>query len=120
MPQRVPQMTTMFVIEAEPVLARNLVKAFSRDDFHVMHAAGIAEVRGIAAETPPDVALLDRRLPDGSGLDMLAFLLGQDPDLPVIMMTGYGSVSEAVRAMQLGARDYVPYMTAPDRGFRIG
>src|SRR2546422_7958636 len=100
MRRRVPQMPTMFVIEDEPVLARNLVKAFSRDDFHVMHAAGIAEARGIAAETPPDVALLDLRLPDGSGLDMLDFLLTQDPELPVIMMTGYGSVSEAVRAMR--------------------
>src|SRR5438132_10557183 len=100
-------MPTMFVIEDEPVLARNLVRAFSRDDFHVVHAAGIAEARGIAADTPPDVALLDLRLPDGSGLDMLDFLLTQDPDLPVIMMTGYGSVSEAVRAMQRGARDYV-------------
>src|SRR5438309_11850511 len=107
MPQRVPQMPTLFVIEDEPVLAGNLVKAFSHDDFHVMHAAGIAEARSIAAETHPDVALLDLRLPDGSGLDMLDFLLTQDPDLPVIMMTGYGSVSEAVRAMQRGARDYV-------------
>ena len=100
-------MPTMFVIEDEPVLARNLVRAFSRDDFHVLHAGGIAEARGIAADTPPDVALLDLRLPDGSGLDMLDFLLTQDPELPVIMMTGYGSVSEAVRAMQRGARDYV-------------
>src|SRR5207249_10558106 len=100
-------MPTMFVIEDEPVLARNLVRAFSRDDFHVLHAGGIAEARGIAADTPPDVALLDLRLPDGSGLDMLDFLLTQDPELPVIMMTGYGSVSEAVRAMQRGARAYV-------------
>ena len=100
-------MPTMLVIEDEPVLARNLVRAFSRDDFHVLHAGGIAEARGIAADTPPDVALLDLRLPDGSGLDMLDFLLTQDPELPVIMMTGYGSVSEAVRAMQRGARDYV-------------
>src|SRR5439155_303088 len=60
-------MPTMFVIEDEPVLARNLVRAFSRDDFHVLHAGGIAEARGIAADTPPDVALLDLRLPDGSG-----------------------------------------------------
>src|SRR5437879_270083 len=105
--QRVPQMTTMFVIEDEPVLARNLVRAFAREDFHVLHAAGIAEARGIASETPPDVALLDLRLPDGSGLDMLGYLLAQDPDLPVIMMPGYGTVAEAVRAMELGARDYV-------------
>src|SRR2546427_13220010 len=87
-------MTTMFVIEDEPVLARNLVRAFAREDFHVLHAAGIAEARGIASETLPDVALLDLRLPDGSGLDMLGYLLAQDPDLPVIMMTGFGSVSE--------------------------
>jgi len=52
-------------------------EAFSHDDFHVMHAAGIAEARGIAAETHADVALLDLRLPDGSGLDMLDFLLSR-------------------------------------------
>ncbi len=63
--------------------------------------------KGILASTTTDVALLDLRLPDGSGLDLLDALIDADPDLPVIMMTAYGSVADAVDAMQRGARDYV-------------
>ena len=47
------------------------------------------------------------RLPDGSGLDLLEALVAADPDRPVIIMTAYGSVADAVGAMQRGARDYV-------------
>ena len=100
-------MPTLLIVEDEVVLARNLSKAFVREGFDVQHAAGIAEGRRIAATTPIDVALLDLRLPDGSGLDLLEALIATDPDRPVIMMTAYGSVADAVDAMQRGARDYV-------------
>jgi DNA-binding NtrC family response regulator len=100
-------MSTLLIVEDEVVLARNLSKAFVREGFEVQHAAGIAEGRRIAATTPIDVALLDLRLPDGSGLDLLEALIAADPDRPVIMMTAYGSVADAVDAMQRGARDYV-------------
>ena len=100
-------MATLLIVEDELVLARNLSKAFVRQGFEVHHATGIAEGRKIAATTPVDVALLDLRLPDGSGLDLLDALVAADPDRPVIMMTAYGSVADAVGAMQRGARDYV-------------
>jgi len=100
-------MATLLIVEDELVLARNLSKAFVRHGFEVHHATGIAEGRRIAATTPVDVALLDLRLPDGSGLDLLDALVAIDPDRPVIMMTAYGSVADAVGAMQRGARDYV-------------
>jgi DNA-binding NtrC family response regulator len=100
-------MPTLLIVEDELVLARNLSKAFVRHGFEVQHATGIAEGRKVAASTPVDVALLDLRLPDGSGLDLLDALVAADPDRPVIMMTAYGSVADAVGAMQRGARDYV-------------
>lgn len=101
-------MPTLLVVEDEPVLARNLVAAFSRPGlFDVVHAPRLAAARELVADKLPDVALLDLRLPDGSGLDLLEWLRARDLDLPVIMMTAYSSVPEAVRALQLGACDYV-------------
>jgi len=101
-------MPSLLIVEDEPVLAQNLVKAFAGQGFDVEVAGRIADARKLAATRLPDVALLDFRLPDGSGLDLRApRLVREDPELPVIMMTGYGSVADAVRAMQQGARDYV-------------
>ena len=100
-------MPTLLIVDDEAVLARTLVKLFSRLGFEAHHAAAIGEAERIVAATPVDVVLLDLRLPDGSGLDLLDTLLTADADLPVIMMTAYGSVADAVHAMQRGARDYV-------------
>ncbi|MBP1686082.1 MAG: sigma-54-dependent Fis family transcriptional regulator [Deltaproteobacteria bacterium] len=100
-------MPTLLIVEDEAVLARNLAKLFTRQGFEVSHASGTTDAQRMAVTTPADVALLDLRLPDGSGLDLLDTLLATDPDLPVIMMTAFGTVADAVQAMQRGARDYV-------------
>src|SRR5215470_16569206 len=100
-------MPSFLIVEDEPVLAQNLVKAFAGQGFDIEVANRIADARKLVAARLPDVALLDFRLPDGNGLDLLVALVREDPELPVIMMTGHGSVADAVRAMQQGARDYV-------------
>ncbi len=100
-------MATLLIVEDEPVLARNLVQAFANRGYDVRAAAGCAEALQVATDAPPDVVLLDYRLPDGSGLDVLQTLIAGDPDRQVIMMTAYGSVADAVQAMQRGACDYV-------------
>ena len=100
-------MPTLLIVEDEAVLARNLAKAFASRGWTVTQAATAAEGRRVAGETLPNVVLLDLRLPDGSGLDVLTHLLAAAPDLPVIMMTGHGSVTDAVEAMRRGARDFV-------------
>jgi two-component system response regulator AtoC len=100
-------MPTLLIVEDEAVLARNLAKLFTREGFEVCHATGVAEAQRIASTTPADVVLLDLRLPDGGGLEVLDSLLAADPELPVIMMTAFGTVVDAVEAMQRGARDYV-------------
>src|SRR5262245_56086356 len=100
-------MATLVIIEDEPVLARNVGKTFSRRGFTVHEAGTIAAGLRAVDEMRPEVVLLDLRLPDGSGLDALQRILALDPDVAVIMMTAYGSVSDAVQAMQHGARDFV-------------
>ena len=100
-------MPSLLIVEDEAVLARNLAKAFASRGFDVHQAATAGEARRLGAEVAPDVVLLDLRLPDGSGLDVLADLIAASPDLPVIIMTGHGSVADAVEAMKRGARDFV-------------
>jgi len=64
-----------------------------------------AEV-AFAAESP-DVVLLDERLPDGSGVDLLGRLLEASPGLPVLMLTGHASIDLAVRAVKAGAAQFL-------------
>jgi DNA-binding NtrC family response regulator len=59
------------------------------------------------AELQPDLALLDLRLPDGSGLDLLARLRAQQPTMPILIMTAHATIEDAVSAIKLGARDYL-------------
>jgi DNA-binding NtrC family response regulator len=107
-------MPTLLLVEDEAVLARHLVTILTHEGYDVRHADTIGAGRKVAAETPVDIALLDLRLPDGSGLDLLETLTAADPGLPVIMMTAYGSVADAVQAIKRGAADYVQKPFEPD------
>src|SRR5262245_21572416 len=100
-------MPTLLIVEDEAVLGRNLAKAFGKHGFEVRHVTTIAEAKNAAASIPVDVVLLDLRLPDGSGLEVLDAVLANDAGVPVVMMTAYGSIADAVAAMRRGAIDYV-------------
>src|SRR4030095_14040558 len=100
-------MPTLLLVEDEAVLARHLVTILTHEGYDVRHADTIDAGRRVAAGAPVDIALLDLPLPEGSGLDLLETLTSADPGLPVIMMTAYGSVADAVQAIKRGATDYV-------------
>jgi two-component system response regulator RegA len=79
-----------------------------RDRGHeVDEAATCAEALNTAARFAPDHAVLDLRLPDGTGLELLAGLLGAHPNLRCVVLTGYGSIATAVEAVRAGAVDYL-------------
>jgi len=98
---------SIVVIEDEAVLGRQIARALEQAGHEARHEltgeAGVAAVH----EGAPDLVLLDLRLPDREGLDLLAELTADGAGPSVILMTAYGSVSDAVEAMRRGAADYL-------------
>ncbi len=96
---------SLLVIEDDPGVRETLVEFFETFGHTARGAATASEGRRLAAEHAPDVVLLDLHLPDADGLVALEALRADDPELAVIVLTGYADVGTAVRAMQQGAAD---------------
>ena len=98
--------TLLLVDDDKPFLTR-LGRAMETRGFAVRMAdtvsEGIAEVRKI----PPGYAVVDLRLADGNGLDVIEALHAARPDARVVVLTGYGNIATAVTAVKLGAIDYL-------------
>ncbi|MCL2104712.1 MAG: sigma-54 dependent transcriptional regulator [Kiritimatiellaeota bacterium] len=98
---------TILIIEDDPDNARSVNEAAADADFDVIAAAtGLAGV-ALFHEHSPDLVLSDLVLPDIDGLEVLKRLRAVDAEVPVIIMTAYGSVESGVRAMRDGAYDYI-------------
>jgi len=100
-------MASLLIVEDEQVLAKNIRRTLEKLGHQVAVAASGAEAESRFAEIRPDLTLLDLRLPDASGLDLLARFKAQHPEGIVLLMTAYAAIEDAVRAIQLGARDYL-------------
>jgi two-component system response regulator AtoC len=100
-------MASIIVVEDEALLARQVARALTSADHLVRIADSINVAIDLLDQAPPDLLLLDLRLPDGSGLDLLPKIREVDESIQVILMTAYGSVSDAVEAMRKGAADYI-------------
>ncbi len=98
---------TILVVDDEHLIRWSLEQQLQREGYTVLLAdSGAEALRKVQAE-PPDLVLLDIRLPDADGLEILERLRAGDPESLVIMITAHGGVESAVRAMKLGAYDYV-------------
>lgn len=95
----------VLLVEDEVVFARAVAKRLQQAGYDCEHAATLENGRALVQTMGPDLVLLDMRLPDGNGLDMLPELVAKG--ISVIAMTAYGEVSDAVHAMKLGAIDYL-------------
>ncbi|HYB43377.1 MAG TPA: helix-turn-helix domain-containing protein [Candidatus Methylomirabilis sp.] len=87
---------------------RDVVTLFFGDRYDVRQAATGAEAISIVQRESLGAVVLDYRLPDQSGLDVLTEIRSSRPRLPVVMMTGYGSEWLCASALKLGVRDYFP------------
>jgi two-component system, NtrC family, response regulator PilR len=97
----------VLVVDDEAFARRYFETVLVEDGYSCETAESIeACLRHLENEEPPDLIILDIRLPDGNGLDLLTRLQERDNTRPIIVITAYGSVSEAVRAMKSGAFDY--------------
>ncbi len=90
----------------EPFL-RRLAKAMEKRGFQVETAGSVAAGRAIATARPPAFAVVDLRLEDGNGLDVVEVLREKRPDTRVVVLTGYGAIATAVAAVKIGATDYL-------------
>lgn len=101
-----PDKSILLVDDDEPFL-RRLAKAMEKRGFEVETAGSIAEGKAIATACTPAYAVVDLRLADGNGLDVVEVLRENRPDVRVIILTGYGAIATAVAAVKIGAVDYL-------------
>jgi two-component system response regulator RegA len=98
---------TLLIVDDDRPFRERLVKAMERRGFQVNAADSIAEGIAMAKATPPAYAVLDLRLLDGSGLDVVPAIREVRPDARVVILTGYGNIATAVSAVKAGAVDYL-------------
>jgi PAS domain S-box-containing protein len=101
-------MTGILIVDDEPVILDVLRRFLEAEDRTLLLAGSVREAIARAEEHAEiDVALLDKNLSDGSGLDVARALRRLRPDVEVILVTGYASLDSAIQAVQIGAYDYV-------------
>jgi DNA-binding NtrC family response regulator len=97
----------ILLVEDRDSLRRLLARALADDGYEVAAAATGGDAIRLLGERPFDLVLTDLKLPDLSGLEVLAASRQSQPRVPVVVLTGYGSVGAAVEAMKLGAHDFL-------------
>ena len=98
---------TLLVVEDDPRLSSTLAASFTARGYIVTRAASVEEAQARLAEAVPDRAIVDLKLNDGSGLDVVAMLSRAHPPPRIVVLTGYASISTTVEAIKLGATQYL-------------
>lgn len=96
----------LLVDDDEPFLKR-LARAMEKRGFEPEMAGSVVAGRAIATARPPAYAVIDLRLGDGNGLDIVETIREKRPDSRIVVLTGYGAIATAVAAVKIGATDYL-------------
>lgn len=120
-PPRILQ--SVLVVEDDEAFRTMLVGALERRGYDAHGVGDGATALEWARRDSPEMAVVDLRLPDQSGLDVVRGLKAIDPSTSVIVLTGYGSIATALEAIRLGASHYLTKPTDADRvleAFELG
>ncbi len=98
---------TLLLVDDDEAFVKRLAKAMEKRGFEVETAESVAAGRAIATARPPAYAVVDLRLEDGNGLDVVELLRERRPDARIVVLTGYGAIATAVAAVKIGATDYL-------------
>lgn len=98
---------SILVVDDDEVLRMRLEKSFTRRGLTVCVAHDFESAIEQVQEHKPDLAVVDLKMPGKSGLELLQKLRSLSPQIKVVMLTGYGSITNAVEAVKLGAVNYV-------------
>jgi two-component system response regulator RegA len=99
---------SLLIVDDDEPLRTRLARALEKRGFVVATADSVAAGKAQAASEPPAYAIVDLRLGDGSGLDVVSALQAARADVRVVVLTGYGNIATAVAAVKAGAVDYLP------------
>lgn len=104
---KLPADASLLILDDDGPFRTRLGRAMEQRGFEVSTVETIAEARANVAVSAPAFAVLDMRLEDGNGLDMVDLIHEKRPDCKVVLLTGYGNLATAVSAIKRGAVDYL-------------
>lgn len=98
---------SLLILDDDDPLRGRLARAMEKKGFEVKEAKTVSEGLQLVKNNPPSFALIDLRLEDGNGLDVVKELNKSKKDSRIVMLTGYGNLPTAVAAVKAGAIDYM-------------
>src|SRR5947207_4199922 len=107
MPAPIPGERTLLIVEDDKSFLTRLARAMEQRGFAVSTAETVADGLLQVEKAPPFYAVVDMRLGDGNGLDVISALEKRRPEAHGVVLTGYGNIATAVNAVKLGAIDYL-------------
>ncbi len=106
-PDELPEDRSLLIVDDDRAFLQRLVRAMELRGFEVRFGHSVAEGLELIRQKAPAFAVVDMRLEDGNGLDVIAGLSKARPEARAIVLTGYGNIATAVTAVKLGAVDYL-------------
>ena len=106
-PDELPADRSLVLVDDDRAFLARLARAMELRGFEVRSAHSVAEGLDLIRQKPPAFAVVDMRLEDGNGLDVVAELAKLRPQSRTIVLTGYGNIATAVTAVKMGAIDYL-------------
>ena len=104
---QIPGDRSLLIVEDDKSFLQRLARAMEGRGFAVTTAQSVAEGLHQVETSAPAFAVVDMRLADGNGLDVVSALKKRRPEARTIVLTGYGNIATAVNAVKLGAVDYL-------------
>ena len=98
---------SLLLVDDDEIFVTRLARAMEKRGFVPRTALGVADALAMIHSDPPHYAVIDLRLEDGNGLDVVEVLRDLREDARIIVLTGYGAIATAVAAVKMGATDYL-------------
>ena len=99
--------SSLMIIDDDDVFRNRLIVAMKRRGYNAYGASTVAEAKSLLKEGLPKYAVVDLRLDEGNGLEIVSLLSNKRSDSKIVMLTGYGNIPTAVAAVKEGACDYL-------------
>ena len=105
----------ILIVDDEPIIRDSLSEWLESDNFRVQTVDNGMQALKIIAENQPQVAVIDIKMPGMDGVTLLKKIKELNPDIPVLMMTAFGTVDNAVQSMKEGAYDFITKPFPPEK-----